>query len=249
MLTLENRRAHLTSCILAMVLALTMLGSNAAWGAWTVVYQTDFSTDPGWTTNDAANLHWDAATRTYHGWQSNTNTSYAYVPVPHDTGKPFRLTYDCRIDSVGWSSGLTFGLWNSTFSYLDSVQSDYSVSDQGRCTSMGSPGHGDWAWATTSWATGVWYSTALEYSPATNQIRLHTWERDSGKLLADLLAGVNGPLPEGLDRLGVNRLFMEGYTTNAVQYSLDNVSFATPEPATLALLAIGSLGLLRRRRR
>lgn len=53
--------------LMFMVLSLNLFISSLATAAdWQVVYQTDFSSDPAWTTNAPSKMYWDSATERYH---------------------------------------------------------------------------------------------------------------------------------------------------------------------------------------
>lgn len=57
---------------------------------------------------------------------------------------------------------------------------------------------------------------------------------------------ISAPFARGLKYLGVSCLFMEGYTSNAVDYNLDNIRFATsilpPEVVTNLKTQVGYWG-------
>ena len=184
-----------------------------------VIYETDLASDPGWTTNDPAQIYWNSASSTYHGRQANTNTSYVYVPVSFPSSDSWRLEFDCLIDSCAWSAGLTFGLWDESMklgvgSYM---VADHSVVDQGCVT------HATHCQSQVSgWSTGVWYTNAIEYDADRGTVSLDVRNRETGTTLCSLSAsGVT--LPAGLNRLGASRLHMEGYNTREVSWAIDNV--------------------------
>ncbi len=51
--------------LIAVTTVLAMVATQASADMWQTVYQTDFSSDPRWTTNDPSNLAWDSATGTF----------------------------------------------------------------------------------------------------------------------------------------------------------------------------------------
>jgi len=65
----------------------------------TVIYQTAFSTDPQWTTNNPNLDYWDAVNGTYHFSIEPSNGGYTYVPVPYNSGS-FTLEYDLLLQQV-----------------------------------------------------------------------------------------------------------------------------------------------------
>jgi len=58
-----------------------------------LIYQTTFTTDPGWITNSPHSYYWDQAKGIYHYSIEPSTGSYAYIEVDHDDG-PFTLDYD-----------------------------------------------------------------------------------------------------------------------------------------------------------
>ena len=58
-----------------------------------LIYQTTFTTDPGWITNSPHSYYWDQAKGIFHYSIEPSTGSYAYVQVDYDHG-PFTLEYD-----------------------------------------------------------------------------------------------------------------------------------------------------------
>jgi hypothetical protein len=73
----------------------------------TVIYQTTFSTDPKWTTNNPSTDYWDSGVGMYHFSIEPSTGSYAYMPVEYDRG-PFKLEYDLILNRI--DDGATFRL-------------------------------------------------------------------------------------------------------------------------------------------
>jgi hypothetical protein len=48
------------------------------------IYQTDFSTNPNWTTNNPTRYYWNSTNEMYHYFVEGGTGGYASVPVPHD---------------------------------------------------------------------------------------------------------------------------------------------------------------------
>jgi hypothetical protein len=65
----------------------------------TVIYQTTFSTDPKWTTNNPTTDYWDSTLGMYHFSIEPSTGGYAYVPVEYDRG-PFKLEYDVILNRI-----------------------------------------------------------------------------------------------------------------------------------------------------
>jgi len=74
----------------------------------TVIYQTTFSTDPKWITNNPSTDYWDSSLGMYHFSIEPSTGSYAYMPVSYDEG-PFKLEYDVILNRVDDSATFRFG--------------------------------------------------------------------------------------------------------------------------------------------
>lgn len=225
-----------TIFIILVVVSLAIINVSSFATQWEVIYQTDFSTDPGWTTNDPTNIFWDSATQTLHAWQSNTNTSYAYVPTSLLTNQSFKLQFDSCISSCELWAGLTFGLWDNRTIFPHGLWIDQgNVIPQGYITSLGyelDP------WQRTNisnWQYNTWYRTTVIYDAATNSATLDVIHRDTGTPFTHIESTQLPLLPSDMILMGVTRLHMEGYTGNAVDYNLDNIilSQQVPEPGVI----------------
>ena len=193
-------------------------------GPWRAVYSCDFSTDPNWTTDDSANLAWDSATETFHGWQSNLDGTVAHTPILLTSDVSFRLEFDVRINFIEWSAGLTFGLFDSRLMYNAGVVVEYGFYDVGYtiALSAGNPS-GPPDWDVVNWETGVWYRNLIAYDAESKIIALEVRRRDDDALICRLsLSGISSFPPE-MSFLGVSRIHMAGYNDAAVDFNLDNV--------------------------
>jgi hypothetical protein len=73
-----------------------------------VLYQSAFSTDPHWTTNNPSTDYWDQAKGMYHFGISPSTQNSAYSPAIDYTGGSFTLEYDVTLQQV--DAGATFRL-------------------------------------------------------------------------------------------------------------------------------------------
>ncbi|MDI9632676.1 MAG: hypothetical protein QFX32_01305 [Methanolinea sp.] len=74
-----------------------------------VIYETDFSENPGWITNSPSRYYWDGSRGMYHFKTEGGTNAYAYVPVQYD-GQSFTLDYDVVILVSQPNSAFRFGL-------------------------------------------------------------------------------------------------------------------------------------------
>lgn len=187
-----------------------------------LIFSEDFSTPPGWVTDDAAKLRWDSATGTFHGTQINTEGTYAYIDLPaFKPNKAWRLEWDHRLNSDDWSAGLDFGLMSNLASPDAAV--GMGISDGGNYTVL---------WGlngvfSPAWQMGAWYHTVLSFDPATQQLTARITNSANGALFMSLSRTV-ASFPSSTTRLGVSRVFMKNTGPGAnpngtVDYNLDNI--------------------------
>jgi len=85
-----------------------------------VIYQTDFSADPGWQTSAPDLYYWDRGNKTYH-FKSDPNQGYAEIGIPYNES-PFRLEYDITIPHADPGALVRFGL--SKYNISENSQHD-----------------------------------------------------------------------------------------------------------------------------
>jgi hypothetical protein len=163
---------------------------------WQVIYSEDFSSDPGWTTDDSAKLGWDSASGTYHGRQVNTEGTYAFKKVEGiDFSKAWRFEFDSIVNSNQWSAGLTIGLFDSQLQFPYGNIIDFGTSDNGQCIQLRN-GPVSEVWTNSpAWSTGTRYHSVMEYNPIAQQVTAVISNRDTGEFFLSLTS--NGVLFSG----------------------------------------------------
>jgi hypothetical protein len=245
------------------ILGLTCLPAFAA----IVPYSTDFSTDPGWVTDQPSNYYWDAASQTYHvqpehQYPGYTPSRYAYKQLPEAVGS-FELQWDLEITRCDWSISIPFGIYDSS---LNRYARDTSNLGQFVLGLAGNPDPGH-MWnlivsgkdgyaegpGTGTWDFDTWYTCKLSYHASTYLASFDVWKRVDGSSVWTADVSVPGGFSNDLVRLGTSSSGIgddgqyPGISPSAVAGGyIDNVNL-TPEPATLLLLGLGGL-LLRRKR-
>ena len=238
---------------LCFLLAGLFLGPARALGQnYVIEYSEDFSSDPGWTTDQPQNYFWDSGTGTYHATTLNDHggqpspTRYAYTNVGYD-GNSMRLEFDILFENIGWSAGVMFGLFDQ---YLNLWPSSEIAPDADSI--FGSFGRADGGMYITLYVcdsvTGcvidqvvnvtsdnTWYRCTIDYSTETEEATLVLRDITTGVVVANLLIpGVTGLKPE-LDFLGFARdpngnvccPSCPGYNCAAsATASIDNVRFS-----------------------
>jgi hypothetical protein len=231
---------------------------------WNVVYQTDFSADPGWTTNNAAHYSWNSATGSYYEYQKNGSEEYAFHTLSGLlTGEKRRLEFDVNPVSNGWAANISLGLYDSDMSTVNPCYTTLTFAriDAGLrlflewATASGS---GQAEFSGPSFDQNQWYHGLLEWTPSTGTLYGRVTHVSDDSLVGEKTVTGLG-LVTGIDRLAISTVD-HTYASGAVAYGyIDNVVVSqtpeaapVPEPVTMVALlgGIGCLGgYLRRRRR
>ncbi len=74
-----------------------------------VIYQTPFSSDPHWTTNNPSSDYWDPSGGMYHFSLEPSTGNYAYIPIDSMEGS-FTFEYDVTFDRVDDGAAFRFGV-------------------------------------------------------------------------------------------------------------------------------------------
>jgi hypothetical protein len=231
------------------------LGAPAALGDdWVTVYQTDFTTDPGWTTNNASHFYWDSALHTYYQQQINGSQEYAFKLLGTVLSSPkWRIEYDIKPVSVSNQANAGVALTDPLCSHQNGRQMtlDFAQIGAGYYPHIEYTDTNSFSGAqmSSSFSLNVWYHTYLEWDSAIGQLYGRVTRVSDGALVTEKTRTGIGDI-EGLDRVAmttIDHTYSSG--AGATAYIDNIVVLQTPEPATLALLALGAAGLVARRRK
>jgi hypothetical protein len=104
-----------TLCISLLVVAclvivvLPVQAESAGSSSVKVIYQTPFSSDPRWTTNNPSSDYWDPSAGRYHFSLEPSTGNYAYTTIDSMDGS-FTFEYDVTLDRVDEGATFRFGV-------------------------------------------------------------------------------------------------------------------------------------------
>ena len=255
--------------VVVLLLAVISVGGLSRIASGYDIYNTSFSTDPGWITDQPGNYMWDADTQSYSArvenhWPGYSPSRYFYHQI-NDTTGGFTLQWDTKLTRVDWSAAVLFGLMDSHLyggggaGNGNEVYVVYANPDQGNTIAIyigGSAGGAEAGSSGGVFALNQWYSNTITYDPALNEVAFVAKNRDTNAIVWSANLSVpGGGFSTDLDRIGGSNSGMavggiyNGVSETAIATGyIDNVAL-TPEPATLSLLALGGLAMVRRRRK
>ena len=102
---------HLRPVMIAFLILATaaVLASSAETS--TIIYSTDFSSDPGWVTNNPYTNYWDGEMGMYHYYLPAAGATYVSKKIPY-AGESFRREYDLFPLKTDFQSSFRLGLGN-----------------------------------------------------------------------------------------------------------------------------------------
>jgi hypothetical protein len=219
---------------------------------WQVVYQTDFSSDPGWMTSNGTtyhtNYHWDESRGAYFQKEIDGSNEYVYMQLSSlEAGYKWRLEYDLEKTFSSGASDARFGFYDSD---MTNYSPCYLIANQ--YASSPSPFLLEWSTTTSTKSIDipgtpsfVGYHILMEYDFATRNAYARVNRISDGEILGETTQTIG--LLQGIDRIGMSTI-ADGLGGTGESYIDNVVVMQTPEPTTLLLLGLGGI-LLRRRQK
>jgi hypothetical protein len=237
----STRRPILVYLIL-LALGILTLPAPAFGAGETLVYSTDLSTDPGWSTNNPATNYYDAEKGMFHYLMRDGSGAYVNVRIPYH-GESFTLAFDILPERTDFQSSVKFGLGdddqvtvqrltmfaefqNSPYGRLIWIRS-IDLSNQRREASSYYLSYGG---PTVQFTDGTWYHVAMDYRVDTRSLTLSVTRRNDSLPVWHYTLDTVSIFPT------MNRIYMSkiGDSTNPnaiAEGYIDNVTFSVIGPA------------------
>jgi len=228
-------------CIILLAFCILILPSQASPVAGTLVYSTDFSTDPGWSTNNPATNFYDAARGMFHYVMRDGSGAYVNVRVPY-YGESYILSFDILPERTDFQSSVKFGLGdddqvsnqrltmftefeNGPYGRLIWIRSIDGQNQRREASSY----YLSYGGPTVQFADGTWYHVVMNYQLDTRSLTLSVTRRNDSQSLWHYTLDQVSIFPT------MNRIYMSkiGDSTNPnaiAEGYIDNVAFSIISP-------------------
>jgi len=196
---------------------------------WQLIYEEDFSTDPGWVTNNPGRFHWNPADQNYYAELVNWAQEYGVYPLSQVVDSSFKIEYDAKLIQVEWGAGFNFGIYSDTIGYLQpsTLNLEFDNPDPGPQFDAWwfTPQGGGTFGSSNDWQLNVWYHIVIIYEADTHissfQVTLN------GTPVAGSSTQIIGQY-EGLRNLGLSRRWSWPPQGQIAQGYVDNVKLYVP---------------------
>jgi len=206
---------------------------------WQVIYQTDFSSDPCWTTNNPNHYYWHASEKAYLMHVSRTANPYEYTYIPVPIHGSFRLEYDVKPIYFPWAGDLHLGLWNEDMmsgSAYPRILGGWTNPDEGpgirlSHTNIEGLTEGEELHVPNAWELNVWHHGVLTYDEANTTISFTSYRKSDGQNYFSIShSNVGAFFPSSMHNLGTSTQEMVPYPGVYAEGYFDNVVVSVPEP-------------------
>ncbi len=208
-----------------------------------MLYQTAFSTDPHWTTNNPRSDYWDSNNGMYHFAIEPSTGNYAWVPVEYDGGS-FTLEYDLILEQV--DDGATFRLGFSgpemdrlkgpnaltefTTTKYGKIMQLHMVTQSARLNDVTSES-ASYNGPTVNYVTNITYHVMMIYDNDKTTLTERVTEKTTGKPVWSYYVNTWEPL-KFMDRIYIGSVGDYGTTYKYAIGYIDNVRLYMPVTVT-----------------
>jgi hypothetical protein len=227
------------------------------------IYQTGFSSDPGWTTNNPSHYHWDSVSGTYYSAQVDGAEDYAFILLPGlDPSRTWRLEYDIKPILFDWAGNSRLMLSDAAMRAPGADNQEITLDfnrgsePQGQTPSIYSGfGHGHLEgsghFLGSRFSTGQWYHALIEWSPSIGKLLGRVTIKETGALLGEKTFSFTGSF-HTIDRLAMTTVGDKSYAPGArgIAY-YDNIVVSQrvsggviPKPLSLVFMGIAFVGVV-----
>lgn len=219
-----------------------------------VIYQTDFSTNPNWQTNNPSRYYWDAQRQMYHYLVQGGTGGYAFIPVTYDNG-PFTLEYDWYPLRTDMDTSFQFGMGSKEMDITQgtNVLSMFPYKKYGKIMSLQvisssnnkleiNSAHESYGGPTINFADNQSYHVVVRYSKDLQNADMKVSYKDNPTILWSNYLNLGTEL-HTMNRLYISSIgnygnlsgYSEGYIDNVSLYRMQDV---TPAPTTVSPVTI-----------
>ena len=240
-------RRHLRPMVIAFLMLASAAGLVISAEANSILYSTDFSSDPGWVTNNPYTNHWDQAKGMYHYYLPAAGATYIFKKIPY-AGESFRLEYDLFPLKTDFQASFRLGLGNRDM-YINQGSTIVSQFENGpygnimwlrvidqsnqrrEVSSYGSSG-GVYVGPSMRFSDGTPYHVAIEYNRDQKTASIAIEFLGNGTLLwGYTLSDIMNLGP--MDRIYISTYGDTGNPSAAAEGDIDNVMVRAIVPPTV----------------
>ncbi|MGA1822575.1 MAG: hypothetical protein ACMUIG_08605 [Thermoplasmatota archaeon] len=199
---------------------------------WSLLYSSDFSTDPSWVTNAPAKYFWDSYTGTYFASMVDKTSTYSCVGVDYNFGS-FTFELDFKLYSLSWAGDFSFGLYGPSMTGPGNPDQmiEFTFGNGGFGFGSGlqvMDANGVWrtdvAYPISTWSLNTWYHLVIEYDVDTGVVKALMTDMNGNTAQSCSISGVSGF--DDISCIALSKIvgwFTTGATANGC---IDNVSLS-----------------------
>jgi hypothetical protein len=203
-----------------------------------IIYQTNFSSNPSWVTNNPTRYYWDAQKQLYHYVVQGGTGGYAYVPVQYDN-VPFTLEYDWYPIHTDKDTAFWFGLGSEEMDVTrgTNILSEFPNKKYGKIMGLQvisqnnnklevTSSHDSYGGPTINFDDNQTYHVIIRYNKDLQNADIKVNYIDNQTVLWGYYLNLGQDL-HYMDRLFISSIGMYGSIDNSAEGYIGNLSFYT----------------------